>query len=125
MPARAAYWDRNTSVVCRRRAAWRASYSSRDCRPMIRGSFFALVHCGRNGHGVQSAREKRASKITPFFGYVLGNHEMLCLPAGHVTTCRSPSTTKLPLSKTRVGTGLPTGIVGDRTDDGHAVIAPA
>src|SRR6516162_7097001 len=65
---------------------------------MIRGSFSAFVHRARDGHGVQSLRENRASKIMPFCGYVFGSQETLSLPAGQVTTSRSQSTTKLPLS---------------------------
>jgi hypothetical protein len=48
---------------------------------MIRGSCFDRVQCDRNGHGVQSFRANRASKTTPFFGYVFGSQEMLSLPA--------------------------------------------
>src|SRR5512135_858350 len=66
---------------------------------MIRGSFSAFVHRNRDGHGVQSLHENRASKTMPFCGSVLGSQEMLSLPAGQVTTRRSRSTTKLPLSK--------------------------
>jgi hypothetical protein len=36
--------------------------------------------------------KKRASSIMPFLSQVLGSHEMLSLPAGQVTTCRSQST---------------------------------
>jgi hypothetical protein len=57
------------------------------------------VHRVRSGHGVQSLRANRASKAIPLCGYVLGNQEMLLLPAGHVTTSFSQSTSKLPLSK--------------------------
>jgi hypothetical protein len=46
----------------------------------------------RSEHGVQSFRANRASKTMPFSGQVFGSHEMLCLPAGQVTTCRSQST---------------------------------
>ena len=60
-PARAAYCNRNSSVVCRRRAACNASCCLRVCSPMMRGSVFDRVHCGRNGHGVQSLRANRAS----------------------------------------------------------------
>jgi len=67
-PARAAYCNRNSSVVCRRRAACNASCCLRVCSPMMRGSVFDRVHCGRNGHGVQSLRANRASKTTPFLG---------------------------------------------------------
>ena len=42
--------------------------------------------CARSGHGVQSFRANRASRTTPFFGYVFGRHERLSFPAGHVTT---------------------------------------
>jgi hypothetical protein len=35
---------------------------------MIRGSFAAFVHRTRDGHGVQSVRENRASKTMPFWG---------------------------------------------------------
>ena len=66
---------------------------------MIRGSFSDFVHRDRDGHGVQSFRENRASKTIPFFGEVFGSHERLSLPAGQVTTRRSQSTAKLPLSK--------------------------
>ena len=43
-------------------------------------------------HGVQSFRANRTSNIMPFSGQVFGSHEMLCLPAGQVTTRRSQST---------------------------------
>jgi hypothetical protein len=52
----------------------------------MRGSCFDFVHWGRWGQGVQSRRAKRASKSTPCAGYVFGSQEMLCLPAGQVTT---------------------------------------
>ena len=55
-------------------------------KPEIRGSFLARVKGVRNGHGVQSFRANRASNIMPFSGQVFGSHEMLCLPAGQVTT---------------------------------------
>jgi hypothetical protein len=68
MPARAAYRDRNSSVPCSRRVACSASCCSRGSSPMIRGSFSDFVHYDRDGHGVQSLRENRASKTMPFFG---------------------------------------------------------
>src|SRR5262249_60642078 len=76
-----------------------ASCCSRGSNPMILGSCFDFVHRVRSGHGVQSFRANRASKAIPLGGYVLGNQEMLFLPAGHVTTSCSQSTSKLPLSK--------------------------
>src|SRR5512135_2075746 len=89
---------------------------------MIRGSFSAFVHCARNGHGVQSFRAKRASKAMPFCGYVLGSQEMLCWPAGQVTTCRSQSTTKLPLSKPAPARACQLGSSATGPTEGHAVL---
>jgi hypothetical protein len=49
----------------------------------------------RRRHGVQSFQANRASNCMPFSGQMFGSHEMLCWPAGQVTTCRSQSTSSL------------------------------
>ena len=59
---------------------------------MMRGSRLARVQRGRNGHGKQSRAANRASNTMPFLGQVFGRHDMLSLPAGHVTALRSQST---------------------------------
>src|SRR3984885_12614585 len=66
---------------------------------MIRDSCFDLVHWEREGQSVQSRPEKRASKSTPDAGLVFGSQEILCFPAGQVTTFAPQSISNALLSK--------------------------
>src|ERR1035437_8900460 len=66
---------------------------------MRRGSRFDCVHWEREEQGVQSRPEKRASKPTPDAGLVFGSQEILCFPAGQVTTFASQSISNALLSK--------------------------
>jgi hypothetical protein len=121
--ARAAYWPRNSSVFCLLRAVYRASWYSRVCNPMVRGSSFDFVQCARFGHARQSCLAKRASKTMPVLGIGvrMPGNTLLARRARHHAAIPVHGETSLIESP---AASLPAWVPGHRADDkrkGHAL----